>query len=204
MSILLVRHGETEGNAARIVQLPDIPLSPVGMSQAEQLAARLATVGATHILCSDLMRARMTAAPIAARLGLLAETTPLLQERNFGDLRGTPYAEFTTDPFAPDYVPVNGESWDVFHARVAEAFELVRARASETPGNLVVVTHGFVVRAIVQRHVALGPDQVAPEKFANAGLTVLDAEPPFRVQLLDSTSHLAPVEEQRATTGGAV
>lgn len=204
MSILLVRHGETEGNAARIVQLPDSPLSPVGMSQAEQLAARIAELGATHILCSDLLRARMTAAPIAARLGLLAETNPLLQERNFGDLRGTPYAEFTTDPFAPDYVPVNGESWDVFHARVAEAFALVCARASETPGNLVVVTHGFVVHAIVARHVALTGDQRVPEKFSNTSLTVLDGAPPYRAQLIDCTSHLSPVEEQRANTSGAI
>ena len=33
----------------------------------------------------------MTAAPLAARSGMTIEETPLLQERNFGDLRGMPY-----------------------------------------------------------------------------------------------------------------
>ena len=41
MTILLVRHGETDGNAARILQRPDVPLNERGMRQAEQLAQRL-------------------------------------------------------------------------------------------------------------------------------------------------------------------
>ena len=34
MSIFLIRHGETLGNASRTVQLPDNPLSPRGIAQA--------------------------------------------------------------------------------------------------------------------------------------------------------------------------
>ena len=41
MSIFLIRHGETLGNASRTVQLPDNPLSPRGITQAELLARRL-------------------------------------------------------------------------------------------------------------------------------------------------------------------
>src|SRR3954447_18409021 len=92
MTIVLVRHGETDGNATRVLQLPDTPLNERGMRQAERLADRLQSLGITQIVCSDLLRARMTAAPIAARLGLHVEITPLLQERNFGDLRGKSYA----------------------------------------------------------------------------------------------------------------
>ena len=48
MTILIVRHGETDGNAARILQRPDVPLNERGMRQAEQLARRLcATVSFT-------------------------------------------------------------------------------------------------------------------------------------------------------------
>ncbi len=86
MTILLVRHGESDGNAARILQRPDIPLNERRMRQAEQLALRLLAHGFVHIVCSDLLRARMTAAPLAARSGLVIEESPLLQERNFGDL----------------------------------------------------------------------------------------------------------------------
>src|SRR5690606_9660041 len=76
--IVLVRHGETEGNARRVMQLPDTPLSSVGLAQAERLAERLAGMGIAHILCSDLLRARMTALPIARRTGTQVEFSPLL------------------------------------------------------------------------------------------------------------------------------
>ena len=42
MSILLIRHGETALNAARIVQHPETPLNERGVGQARRLAERLA------------------------------------------------------------------------------------------------------------------------------------------------------------------
>src|SRR5262249_33551516 len=105
MTILLVRHGETDGNAARILQRPDVPLNERGLRQAERLAKRLCAHGFVSILCSDLMRARMTAAPLAAGSGIAIEESPLLQERNFGDLRGTAYAALAEDPFGPAFAP---------------------------------------------------------------------------------------------------
>src|SRR5262252_4823093 len=152
MTILLVRHGETDGNAARILQRPDVPLNARGLHQAEQLAQRLSDHGFVHILCSDLLRARMTAAPISARCGLAVEESPLLQERNFGDVRGMPYAALGEDPFGPDFAPSNGEDWPTFHARVAEAFAFIVSHRSAANGTLVVVTHGLVCRALVERH----------------------------------------------------
>jgi len=71
MTILLVRHGETDGNAARILQRADVPLNDRGMRQAERLARRLSAHGFVRILCSDLMRARMTAAPLAGLASML-------------------------------------------------------------------------------------------------------------------------------------
>ena len=75
-------------NASRILQRADVPLNERGKRQAEQLARRLSDAGFVHIVCSDLLRARMTAAIIAARSTIAIEENPLLQERNFGDLRG--------------------------------------------------------------------------------------------------------------------
>ena len=188
MTILLVRHGETAGNAARVVQRPEIPLNERGIRQAAQLAERLIAHGFAHILCSDLPRARMTATPLAAHTEMVIEETPLLQERNFGDLRGTPYAELTEDPFAPDYVPPNGESVAVFHRRVAQAFELIVERRRAISGPLVVVTHGLVCSAIVKHHLQAGP---LPALFANTGLTIFDPAPPFVARLVNCTQHLA-------------
>ena len=198
--MFLVRHGETEGNRERIMQRPDIPLSETGMHQAQLLAARLANEEIVHILCSDLLRARMTAEPLALRLGLTVETTPLLQERNFGDLRGTPYAQLTQDPFALDFVPPNGESWSVFHRRVAEAFDLVCARRREVGGNLAVITHGLVCRAILSRHV---PEISAEaiERLDNTSVSVLEPLEPFAARLVNCCAHLPTGIE---THGGIV
>jgi probable phosphoglycerate mutase len=179
MTILLVRHGETDGNAARILQRPDVPLNERGMRQAEQVAQRLAGHGFVHILCSDLVRARMTAAPIADRSGIAIEENPLLQERNFGDLRGVPYADLSENPFGPGFAPPNGEDWPTFHARVANAFAFVVSRRRSVSGTLVVVTHGLVCHALVERHALLSEGIVVPERFDNTSVTVLHENPPM-------------------------
>jgi probable phosphoglycerate mutase len=190
MTILLVRHGETDGNAARILQRPDVPLNARGLHQAEQLARRLSGHGFVHILCSDLLRARMTATPLAARSGIAIEESPLLQERNFGDLRGMAYAELAEDPFGPHVAPPNGEDWPTFHARVADAFAFIVSRRRGVNGTLVVVTHGLVCRALVERHALLPIGVVAPERFDNTGITVLHEDAPHEASLLNCTRHL--------------
>jgi probable phosphoglycerate mutase len=195
MTILVVRHGETDGNALRILQRADVPLNARGISQAEQLARRLSGERFVHILCSDLLRAQMTAAPIASLTGIAIEETPLLQERNFGDLRGTPYADLAEDPFGPDYAPPNGEDWPAFHARVAEAFAFIVDRRRGVNGTLVVVTHGFVVRALVERHALLPAGVVSPEKFDNTGVTVLHEDAPHGISLLNCTRHLVTLAD---------
>jgi 2,3-bisphosphoglycerate-dependent phosphoglycerate mutase len=190
MTILLVRHGETDGNAARILQQPDVPLNERGMRQAAQLARRLSARGFDCIVCSDLLRARMTAAPLAARSGIAIEESPLLQERNFGDVRGVPYAELTENPFGPDFAPPNGEDWPTFHARVADAFAFIVSRRRSVNGTLVVVTHGLVCRALVERHALLPEGFVVPERFDNASMTVLHEDAPHGVSLINCTRHL--------------
>ncbi len=57
MPIFLIRHGETLGNASGTVQLPDSPLSPRGLAQAERLARRLQSERISAILSSDFARA---------------------------------------------------------------------------------------------------------------------------------------------------
>jgi 2,3-bisphosphoglycerate-dependent phosphoglycerate mutase len=191
MTILLVRHGETDGNAARVLQRPDVPLNERGRRQADQLAQRLCAHGFVAILCSDLLRARMTAEPLAASSGIAIEESPLLQERNFGDLRGQPYAALAEDPFGPDVAPPNGEDWRTFHARVAEAFAFIVSRRRRVNGTLVVMTHGLVCGAMVGRHALVPGRSTVPERFDNTSVTVLHEDAPHRVSLLNCTRHLA-------------
>lgn len=202
--LFLIRHGETVGNASRTVQRPDNPLSPRGVAQAEQLARRLAAEGIAHIVSSDFARARSTAESLQRLTGAPLSFEPLLQERNFGDLRGTPYADLDVDMFAPDYVPPNGETWERFHARVDEAWARVQALAAVTGGRLAVVTHGLVCRSLAARHLILPDGAVVPERWENTSLTIVDWPAPWRIRLLNCVAHLEELDAAPLADSGAV
>lgn len=202
MGIILVRHGETAGNRERVMQVAGIPLSELGQRQAELLAVRLHALGVARILCSDLQRAQMTAAPLAAASGLAVELSPLLRERDFGDLRGIAYSALGCDPFAADFVPPRGESWELFHARVADAFATICGAQRETKGNLVVITHGLVARAILQRHVSWPAHRDAPPALDNTSVTLLAGEVPYAPTLVNCCAHLQ-AQVQSPPQGGA-
>ena len=202
--ILLIRHGETVGNASRIVQLPDSPLSARGVAQAERLARRLANEGVARIVSSDLARAAATAERIRAATGASLLYDPLLHERNFGDLRGTPYAALGLDMFAEGYAPPNGETWPAFHARVDRAWARVRDLAVATEGNLAVVTHGLVCRSLAARHLLLPDGDVAPERWENTSLTIIECPAPWRVRLLNCVVHLDDLDTAPRAESGTV
>lgn len=190
MSILLIRHGETDGNKHGVVQKPEMPLNEHGLEQARRLGRRLRDQGISRILASDLARARMTAEAVAAETGVEVELEPLLQERNFGDLRGRAYASFDEDVMGPSYEPPGGESWEVFYDRAAAAWQRVVAAAEETEGALAVATHGLVCHALALDHLTIEPPLWLPERWANTSLTIIEKTSPWKVKLLNCTQHL--------------
>lgn len=190
--IHLIRHGETEGNAARVFQWPDTPLSARGHEQARALGERFRDEAVAAVLCSDYRRAQETARAIAASTGAPLRSEALLRERNFGALRGTRYADLDVDPFSPTYEPPEGESWQRFHARVDSAFAALLAFADELDGPLAVVTHGLVCHSVVER---LLDGDAAVAGFANTAVTSFDRSPPHRLVRVACTAHLDRVEE---------
>ncbi len=204
MALLFIRHGETALNVARVLQPSETPLNERGLAQARALAARLADSGVAHILSSDLPRALQTAEAIAAATGAPIETTPLLHERNFGELRGRVYDTLGFDPITDEAAPLGGESLAEFNARVAAAFALAVQRGTRIDGALAVVTHGLVVREVLDRHLALAPGQVPPFRMRNASLTIASTTPPHAVALIDCTRHLdaGPAHDALSLSGG--
>lgn len=190
MAMFLIRHGETASNAARIVQTPDTPLSLRGIAQAERLARRVAREGAALIVSSDYTRALMTADRLHTATGAAIVTEAGLQERNFGDLRGRPYAELGFDMFAEGYAPPGGESWEQFHARVDTVWQRLEEIARQIDANLAVVTHGLVCYSLALRHLCLPAGITAPQRWENTSVTIVEPAPPWSVQLLNCTAHL--------------
>lgn len=203
MSILIVRHGETDSNARRIIQTPDIPLSNRGNDQAQSLAQRVSELGVTRIISSDYLRTKQTAEHVASAANLEVEYNPLLRERNFGDLRGIPYEELVHDPFdiESDYIPPNGESWMVFNQRVADAWQQVSKVASTTQGRVLIVTHGLVCRSLYQRQFQIPSDVRDLSNYGNTALSEVDTIQPWTMSLLNCTAHL---QQQNASVSSGL
>ena len=205
MTLYLIRHGETPLNVARVLQPADTPLSANGRAQAEALAQRLKDAGLAGILSSDLPRTQQTADALAKATGLPIATTALLQERNFGDLRGQPYDGLGFDPLHAADAPPGGESMATFQARCIAAWGEVRATQARLGGPLAVVTHGLVLRCWLE----LGPlvlddGLVRPDRLTNTALTIATSAAPHRVRLVNCTAHLdaSSAEDARSLSGG--
>lgn len=190
MEIFLIRHGETVGNATRTIQKPDSPLSSRGMDQAKAVARRLADQNIVQIVASDFPRARMTAEEIGRSTNAPILFEPLLQERSFGDLRGTPFKDIDFDIFMDGYAPPGGETWEEFHARIDRAWARVLDISASQSGNLAVVTHALVCRSLVSRHIALPMGAAVPERWENTSVTSIRRSPPHTTGLLNCAIHL--------------
>lgn len=153
--LFLVRHGESGWNREGLIQGQSRAapgLTGAGREHAAAAACYLSGSGASLVLSSDLCRARETAAPIAARLGVALRLEPRLRERDFGAAEGRPSdradprelgfsGELVTDP---DASPAGGESLRQFYERIRGLLgDLLSTRPAR---RVVLVTHGGPVR----------------------------------------------------------
>ncbi len=153
--IILVRHGETEANARRIfADSDDIPLTATGRLQSEHLAQRLAREFRPAVLASShFLRARQTSEIIGRVLGLTPEPIPGIHERDFGGLKGHPYARFAESPHL-------AETLDSVRRRAIAALETLRERYPAH--EIVVVCHGAVIQSICAHITGLWSEESVP------------------------------------------
>ena len=145
MKFYLVRHGQTDYNVKHIVQgWSDVPLNSVGKEQAVQVALMMCDYHVDAVFASDLLRAKQTAEPIAAKLGLPVTYSWLLRERYFGALEGT-------DSDQIDWDKVNANGLEIQAQGVESRAHLddrIRQFVSDLqlwpnpPHSIVVITHG--------------------------------------------------------------
>jgi broad specificity phosphatase PhoE len=190
MSIYLIRHGQTNGNRDRIVQTPDTPLSELGQQQAKQLAHSFQSIPITGIICSDYLRTQQTAAPLHRFNPSLLSLHCVLRERSFGDLRGKAYDDINTDFFAEGYVPPNGETHQQFVARIDLAWKLIVTSYRNTPGSLIVMTHGLVLRELIKRHLIVDAYMLPLSDFQNTSITEVNGADVKTVLRLCDAAHL--------------
>jgi probable phosphoglycerate mutase len=178
LTLLLVRHGQSEWNAAGLMQgqTPHVPLTDLGHEQARAAAAELIRDGAGPgvLISSDLLRAVQTAEHCAAATGLPVQTTPALREQGYGVLEGRPSRELwdVVDWTDPHWSADGGESLAQLHDRVAAFLAELR---SHPPAEVVaLVTHGDTIRAAQAVAAGLGPDHLPAVTPHNGTVTRLE------------------------------
>ena len=191
MSIYLIRHGQTAGNAERRLQTPETPLDETGAEQARLLGKRLQTQRIAEVLSSDYARAQQTAQAVAKATRAPLVTDPLFRERNFGDLRGQRWDDIGPGLFSEAFEPPGGETWSAFRTRAGAAWARILEREQQLDGRgrLAVVTHGMLYRLLLKHHVFTKTGEEPPSP-GNTALTVIDPAPPHEVSLLNCTAHL--------------
>ena len=156
----LVRHGETEWNAAKRIQgQTDVPLSCEGRRRAQAVARYLADVGFHSAHASDLSRALETARTILAghssRMSLAIHRG--LREISDGIYEGWSIAAAVeAEPrmagvvddhtSAPDFAPPGGESIRQVFLRQQEVAS--KLKADSTGHRVLVVGHGWTLRLL--------------------------------------------------------
>ena len=176
LTLLLVRHGQSEWNAAGLLQgqTADVPLTDLGHDQAEQAARELAGLHPGALISSDLRRAVQTAEHCVRTTGLALTTTPALREQGYGVLEGRPSRELwdVVDWTDPDWAAEGGESLAELHGRVAAYLEQLYA---DRPADVVaLVTHGDTIRAAQAVAGGLGADALPAVTPHNGTVTRLE------------------------------
>ncbi|HEU0130101.1 MAG TPA: bifunctional RNase H/acid phosphatase [Mycobacteriales bacterium] len=157
-SLLLLRHGQTAMSVERRFSgSGDPPLTQVGRAQAAALAGRVAAMPGPFaaVVSSPLARARQTAEPVAAALGLDVVVDERLRETDFGAWEGLTFGEirerdpeglqdWLDDPAVP---APGGESFAQVGRRVRQARDALLAEHGGA--SVVVVTHVTPVKLLL-------------------------------------------------------
>lgn len=158
-TIYLIRHGQSEDNAAPVFQSYDSPLSDKGRQQATQLAERLKDIDFDTLIASPQLRAQQTAQAIAGATHKPIESNDLFIERfKPSSIDGRPYTypgaseccraweESLVTPGSPKVE--DGENYDTIVARADSALDFLRDHSGT---SIVVVSHGHFIRTILAR-----------------------------------------------------
>ena len=106
MNILLIRHGETDGNLKGFVQNANTPLNASGKNQATLLHKALDRQNISKVLSSDFTRAEQTIKKFAQEEIFLAFGQQPYAREDFGELKGMFYKDINkTEVFEENFSP---------------------------------------------------------------------------------------------------
>jgi broad specificity phosphatase PhoE len=182
-TVFVIRHAESAANAGNyFASQSDSPLSERGVEQARALVEAFATATIHAVYSSDLSRALHTVEPLAHARSLVVTKTPLLRERNMGQLTGMTFDAVKTElpeiwarlvARDPNVVPPGGESHIDLGDRVRRVLEEIVPR--HRGKNIVIGSHGGTIHHLVRQLLGVhGFDLAFWLHVANASVTRID------------------------------
>ena len=186
MEIMLLRHGESEGNAqGRMQGRRDYPLSLLGREQAQRAAAFIGSSGLSlnAVYTSPLKRAFETAAIVAASgvrpVAVVDEDLPeiaagSLQGLNEDEIRAA-HPEFMHRPLSEtgDFAAYGGESYADLQARVTRLLARLEARHRAGEELVLLVGHGGFHYQLVKALLCEPIPRVCILKFGNCTVSLV-------------------------------
>ncbi|MDT1120901.1 histidine phosphatase family protein [Bacillus altitudinis] len=186
-AICLVRHGETDWNAAKRIQgRTDIPLNDTGKWQAEQTGLYLKDAHWDVVISSPLSRAKETAHLILQHVHAPLVIMDDFIERDYGDAEGMSFEE--RQKLFPNKQYPNMEPLSALQDRMLEGIEKVRATYPDQ--RVLIVAHGAAIHALLT---ALADEQmgIKDTRLENACLNYVEwTDGEWKVNDYNLVSHL--------------
>ena len=158
-NIYLARHCSVwhQGDVKRFIGHTDLPLSTLGLQQAEMLAEKLQHIPFTAIYCSDLRRSVETARIIGKFHGIEPVAISSFREIGLGEWEGLPVDEVRQR--YPDEYEQRGRDFANFRAPGGESFLDCASRVMpalyealrSTHGDILIVGHAGMNRILICR-----------------------------------------------------
>ncbi|WP_432414463.1 histidine phosphatase family protein [Bacillus altitudinis] len=186
-AICLVRHGETDWNAAKRIQgRTDIPLNDTGKWQAEQTGLYLKDAHWDVVISSPLSRAKETAHLILQHVHAPLVIMDDFIERDYGDAEGMSFEE--RQKLFPNKQYPNIEPLSALQDRMLEGIEKVRATYPDQ--RVLIVAHGAAIHALLT---SLADEQMGIQntRLVNACLNYVEwTDGEWKVNDYNVVSHL--------------
>ena len=205
MKLIIVRHGESEGNISHLIQGAIIKsnLTDIGREQASKLAEKLRGVKIDLAFVSSLDRAKQTTKIILEKHpATKIKFSDKLKERNVGMFAGRPGGTMGAAwqasglPFG-EFQPEGGESWYQAGERIVGFVEEIINQHKSTDMTVLLVGHGSVFTYMLMWADKFDPQKNTKEKYDyyhpdNTSVAVIEvsSQGELKLAIMNDTSHL--------------
>ena len=180
--IIFLRHGQAENNTKRILagRTEGVPLTKIGIEQAEQIGKYLKPIDISAIYSSPIERANNTAKIVAESNSIDYKLDERLTELDMGKFTRMPYDEifakhgnvflkfYSNDPIISEY---NVETFPHVQKRVMDMLDYIIKKHNQQ--NVILVTHMDPIKSVIAKVMDLKPLSLFELIIANCSLTII-------------------------------